>query len=386
MPLFCPVCLLLFLMSGCLAVDRTMPANIKADLTGLRIGNIVETASGDVIGMDELAARLSDVSIVYVGEIHTSEQDHKVQLQILETLSRGDQCVELGMEMFPVTAQPVLDRYIRSEITEDEFLKDVRWNDVWGFPYRLYRPLIDFQKKRCMPVLGLNAPNGVVKKIAHAGLGSLTPGERSQVARDFHLDDQRNRLRVQKEYTVHGKDAIKDFESFFEAQAAWEETMAQTLAERLEKTGCKCKIVVAVGQGHLSSRLGIPYLASTRKPHEYRTIVPVPIDYPNTTIDPELADYVVITDKSAPPEHRPMLGVTIRPAVLGRGVEILGVAEGSPAAAADLRKGDIIVSVDGSRVKTTEDVQRLLAHGGPHQKIAVERNGKEITITVTLGP
>jgi S1-C subfamily serine protease len=59
---------------------------------------------------------------------------------------------------------------------------------------------------------------------------------------------------------------------------------------------------------------------------------------------------------------------------------------GTAAAAADLRKGDIIVSVDGSPVKSAEDIQRFLAHGGPHYKIAVERNRKEMTITVTVRP
>ena len=235
-----------------------------------------------------------------------------------------------------------------------------------------------------MPVLGLNAPIKVVRKIGHNGLGSLTPGERSQVAREFHLDDPANRLRIRKEFMVHEKVTIKDFESFFEAQLAWEETMAQTLAQRLEQTGGKCTIVVAIGKGHLEAgRKGVPYLTRIRKPHEYRTVVPVPINYPFTTLDKDLADYVVITDKSEP-FHRPRLGVTIQPAASGRGVEILGILPGSPAALADLRKGDIILSVNGSPVKSVEEVQQALAGGGPDYKILVEREKKKITISVTI--
>jgi len=59
---------------------------------------------------------------------------------------------------------------------------------------------------------------------------------------------------------------------------------------------------------------------------------------------------------------------------------------GAPAAGADLRKGDIIVSLDGSPVKSAEEIQRLLAQGGPHHKVTVERNKKEMTITVTIEP
>lgn len=159
--------------------------------------------------------------------------------------------------------------------------------------------------------------------------------------------------------------------------------MAQTLAQRLQQTGGKCIIVVAVGKGHITDRLGVPYLTRIRKPHEYRTVAPVPINYPFSTLDPNLADYVVLTDKSAP-VHRPRLGVAIQPEASGRGVEIMGILPGSPAARSDLRKGDIIVSINGSPVKSVEEVQQALTRGGLDFKVVVERGNKKITITVTI--
>ena len=348
------------------------------------VGAVVETGTGKVLSMDELIGKLSNISVVYVGERHTSAEDHKIQLAVLQKLSQEGRCVELAMEMFPATAQPVMDRYIQGEMSQENFLKEVGWEEVWGFPYSLYRDLIDWQKEKRMPVIGLNAPNEVVKKIAHNGLSSLTPDERSQVAREFHLDDSANRNRIRKEYTVHEKDGIKDFESFFEAQLAWEETMAQTLALHLEKMDAKCKIVVAIGEGHISGRLGVPYLTFMRKPHKYSTVAPVPIDFPFSALDPNLADYVVITDKSEQ-FRRPRLGVIIQPAALGLGVEILAILPDTPAAAVHLRKGDIILSVDGSPVKSVEQVQQALAQGGPDHKLLVERNQKKITVTVTIG-
>lgn len=381
----CPICAALLLMAACSTAGGLLqPPSAPPGPAELHVGAVVETATGNVIDMDELIGKLSNASVVYVGEMHTSAEDHKIQLAVLQKLSQGGRCVELAMEMFPATAQPVLDRYVRGEMPQENFLKEVGWEEVWGFPYSLYRDLIDWQKQKRMPIIGLNAPDKVVRKIAHKGLGSLTPDERSQVAREFHLDDPANRDRIRKEYTVHEKSAIKDFQSFFEAQLAWEETMAQTLAERLEQTGGKCKIVVAIGEGHIRDRLGVPYLARLRKPHEYCTIAPVPIDYPSSTFDPNLADYIVITDKSEP-FHRPRLGVAIQPAASGRGVEILAILPDTPAAAAHLRKGDIILSVNGSPVKSVEEVQQALARGGSDQKVLIERDHKDITVTVTIG-
>ena len=380
----CPICVALFLMAACSTAGGLLqpPSSQSGRWSFSR--RVVETATGNVISMDELIGKLSNVSVVYVGEMHMSVEDHKIQLAVLQKLSQGGRCVELAMEMFPATAQPVLDRYVRGEMSQEDFLKEVRWEEDWGFPYSLYRDLIDWQKQKRMPIICLNAPNKVVRKIAHNGLGSLTPDERSQVAREFHFDDSANRVRIRKEYTVHEKDGIKDFQSFFEAQLAWEETMAQTLAERLEQTEGKCKIVVAIGEGHISDRLGVPYLARLRKPHEYITIAPVPIDYPSSTLDPNMADYIVITDKSEP-FHRPRLGVAIQPAASGRGVEILSILPDSPAAAANLRKGDIILSVNGLPVKSVEEVRQALARGGSDHKVLIERDHKNITVTVTIG-
>ena len=380
----CPICAALSLIAACSTAGKlTRPAAAQGNPLQLQVGAVLETATGNVISMDELIGKISKASVVYVGETHTSMEDHRIQLEVLQKLSVEGGCVELGMEMFPATAQPILDRYIEGQMSQEDFLKEVEWQENWGFPYSLYRGLVDWQKQKRMPVLGLNAPNRIVSKIARGGLDSLTPDERSQVARHFHLDDPVNRERIRKAYSEHEKGKIKDFESFFEAQLTWEETMAQTIVERLKQTA-PCRImVVAIGKGHLNDRLGVPYLAQLRKPHEYKTIAPVPIDYPFCTIDPNLADYVVITDKSEPP-HGPRLGVTIQPGPSTGGVEILTVLPDSPAAAARLRKGDIVLSIDGSPVKSVGEVQQALARGGPDYKLLVVRDRKSITITVTI--
>ena len=159
------------------------------------------------------------------------------------------------MEMFPVAAQPILDRYIRGEITEENFLKEVAWEEVWGFPYSLYRDLIDWQKEKRMPVLGLNAPIKVVRKIGHNGLGSLTPDERSQVAREFHLDDPANRLRIRKEYT--GRTRRRDDQRFRillrGAARLGGDNGSNPCPASGDRQEAKCKIVVAIGKGPSST-------------------------------------------------------------------------------------------------------------------------------------
>jgi S1-C subfamily serine protease len=63
-------------------------------------------------------------------------------------------------------------------------------------------------------------------------------------------------------------------------------------------------------------------------------------------------------------------------------VEIVEVVEGSPAAAAGLRPGDIIVAIDGERVSLPKDIQRkMLADAiGTPTTIDVVREGTTLTV------
>lgn len=70
---------------------------------------------------------------------------------------------------------------------------------------------------------------------------------------------------------------------------------------------------------------------------------------------------------------------------LGRPVPTAGVGAvqpGSPAAAAGLAAGDLIVSVDGTPTASFADIQRLVVgHPGVKLPIVVERAGKRLTLT-----
>ncbi|MCL2002912.1 MAG: trypsin-like peptidase domain-containing protein [Oscillospiraceae bacterium] len=88
---------------------------------------------------------------------------------------------------------------------------------------------------------------------------------------------------------------------------------------------------------------------------------------------------------------RPLLGVTYQDAPpdgskAPKGVYIAEVADGSPAAKAGVKPGDVILSFNGER--TTGGAELLLALNalrvGAVAPITVYRNGEEITLTVTL--
>ncbi len=93
---------------------------------------------------------------------------------------------------------------------------------------------------------------------------------------------------------------------------------------------------------------------------------------------------------------RPTLGIAVVPphaamrvrAAAGlperEGLLVRGVAEGSPADAAGLARGDLIVAAAGSPITSVDDLHRALDVAGPSVELVVVRGTEERTVTVTL--
>lgn len=82
---------------------------------------------------------------------------------------------------------------------------------------------------------------------------------------------------------------------------------------------------------------------------------------------------------------RVVLGVTVSEG--NAGVTIVSIASGSGADAADLRAGDVFVSLDGAPIDTTDDLGAAIGarRAGDRVSIVVRRDGADVTVTATLG-
>jgi serine protease Do len=70
-----------------------------------------------------------------------------------------------------------------------------------------------------------------------------------------------------------------------------------------------------------------------------------------------------------------------------KGALVSGITADSPAAKADLRQGDVILSYDGKAVKKMRNLPRLVAgtRAGETAKIELWRDGKKKTVSITIG-
>jgi S1-C subfamily serine protease len=82
---------------------------------------------------------------------------------------------------------------------------------------------------------------------------------------------------------------------------------------------------------------------------------------------------------------RPLPPMAARIVGRGRGVEVTEVVDGSPSALGGIRRGDIVVAVDGVAIEDVTDLQRLMTRDriGRSTSITVLRANGETTLDVT---
>jgi len=260
-------------------------------------GRIIDLKEGKSISFEQLIDKLQSEELIFVGEVHDNPEHHLIQVQILQALMARYGPVTVAMEFFDESRQPVLDRYLEEEVSETVFLKDVEWDKGWSYPYHFYRPIIFLSKEKGRALLGINAPNNIVRKVARSGLDSLTPEERDQVAKEINLDNQAHRDYLREVFKKHSRHhQIKSFDYFYQAQCVWEETMAENIARYL--TDNKGKMVVFTGNGHITNRYGIPERVLRRLKVSLATILLYPLT-DRTIMNEKMADYIWLTSDSS---------------------------------------------------------------------------------------
>lgn len=103
---------------------------------------------------------------------------------------------------------------------------------------------------------------------------------------------------------------------------------------------------------------------------------------PSNTVQRVVED--LLAGKSVPHAY---LGVAVGVNANGTGAVVGTVRSGSPAEAAGLRSGDVIVAVDGKSIASADALTSAIAALQPGDKatLRVQRGGSTLTLTVTLG-
>jgi uncharacterized iron-regulated protein len=288
------VFLSLLASGGCSVKRPLMPA--MATIQGIPgrfdLDQVVETSTGEVLSFEQLMDLSGEKDLVFVGEVHDNPDHHLIEVQILQALLARHGPLTVAMEFFQKPQQSILDEYMKGAIDEKQFLEKVNWRETWGFDYHFYRPLLLAVKAAGGRILAINAPREIIRKVARSGLDSLPQNERAQLATRIDLTDKQHREYLLQIYRQHTHQDLKNFEYFYQAQCAWEDTMAESIANELKMH--KREVIAFTGNGHITQKFGIPDRVQSRIPVSLATIGLLPLDGP-TEVEPASADFVWLT-------------------------------------------------------------------------------------------
>ncbi len=242
---------------------------------------IVDMLLGEPVTMDEMLEDLSKARIVYLGEVHSIKRHHELQLEIFRRMSDGTgpglgprgMRPALGMEMFTREQQDALDRWLAGKADLGALIRDLggeHWTNI-----RDYEEVLLTARDRKVRILGLNAPDRLVKRVARVGLAGLSPEELAQIPPDTdQISPQLDRL-LRLRLRVHKAFEKRSLDSIVLAQAVRDATMARSISRYLDsEAGRDRTVVVIAGAGHVNYGLGIPERVLRTHKLPYRIVIP----------------------------------------------------------------------------------------------------------------
>ena len=314
------------------------------------------------LGTDKLAAQVADRRVVLIGETHVRYDHHLNQLALLRALYERHPVMAIGLEYFPRAVQAHLDDFVEKRIDEQEMLRATDYFGNWGYDYRLYAPILRFAREHEIPLVALNVPREIPSAVVKVGIDGLTPEQRALAPKEIEPADEAYRGRLKKEYDAHGSAAPGSLDHFVEAQLVWDEGMAESAAMFLEAHP-EMPMAVLAGSGHLMFGSGIPMRLARRTGASYAIVL-----NNEDGLTAAMADFVMLGEEQELPAAG-ILGVRMHD---GDGeCSISGLVRGSAGAKAGLKKGDVLVSVDGVEVHRSDDVKLALWDKAPGDRVQV---------------
>jgi len=319
------------------------------------------------LAIDKLAAQLESKRVVFAGETHNRYDHHLNQLEIFKLLHERDPNLAIGVEYFQQPFQQQVDDYIAGRTSEQEFLRATDYFKNWGYDYRLYAPIFRYAREQHIPVRALNVPNELPEAVAKVGVSGLSEKQRAYLPRDREPADEAYRARLRTAFQAHGPSKPGDFEHFVEAQLVWDEGMAESAAAYLDANPGR-RMVILTGSGHVAFGSGIPKRLERRTHATYAIVLSS-----GEAMESHMADYLLLSEKrELPPAGA--LGVNLEDK--NGECRIKSLSPSGAGEKAGLKKGDVLLAVDGQAVKAVADVRLALWDKKPGDRVRIKLRRK----------
>jgi len=360
----------------------------------VRLDGITDTATGEVVSAGELARRLGDARVLFIGEEHTNGEFHRAQLRVIEALTAAGRKVIVGLEMFPWTTTAPLERWSRGELTEAQFLDESKWYESWSHHWNGYREIFLFARDHKLRMVGINAPREVVRNVRNGGLESLDAATRQRMPPKIDISSAEHRQLVQSYFEaddpLHSKMSPEQAEGLYQAQVTWDSAMGWNAGQALSTPADPKEIVVVlIGSGHAAYGLGAERQLAPHFKGRIASLIPVTVrdgdGKPVPSVNAAYANYVWGVPWTAQPTD-PVLGVSLMGRLGKEPSKVIQIDAGSTADQFGIKVGDLLRELDGVKITDTTTLQRKLGdyRWGDAATLVLERDGKPQTIQIVF--
>jgi aminopeptidase N len=366
----------------------------------LSSGKVMATAEGVEVDIPTLVRHNLAADVFMIGEYHDSYACHAWQKEFIEALAKGHPRLVVGFEFFNRSDDPALELYLAEKISEDELLKKTGWYLRSSLNFAYTRLVLETVKKLGLKAVGLNVPRELISRVAKKGFASLSAEEKA-IFPGVESGDAEHEFFVRSTLGEFAVQVPFWFRNVYAAQKCWDTVMAESLRlalARPENRGCKG--VIIAGSAHVAYGLGIPW-RYRRQDRRARILTLVPVT-------------VAAKKKEGGEEENPMVkalaGQMPPAAVFSRGLadavfavaaeekpyfadagfsgkmnvdglyEIERVGKETPAEKQGLKKGDIVLAVDGVPVKTLDGLRLVLAQKNWNDALSLDIR-KKVALT-----
>ncbi|HEV8335656.1 MAG TPA: ChaN family lipoprotein [Candidatus Polarisedimenticolia bacterium] len=109
-----------------------------------------------VSSLDDLIVTCVKSDIIYIGDYHALASAQAFEARLLAEIASRSDGAALCVEMVFGRQQRILDRYMKEEISEEEFLRRIRYDLEWGYDWEAFRPIFEAAKEYGLPVFGID--------------------------------------------------------------------------------------------------------------------------------------------------------------------------------------------------------------------------------------
>lgn len=147
---------------------------------------ITRTSDGHNVTMTQMVAETANSDVVLIGESHNNRDHHDLELALIRSLWEKNRDLAIGLEMFQSDSQQALDDWTEGRMNETAFQAVFTKN--WSLDWDMYRGIFLFAREKRIPMIALNVPMEIVRKVAHHGFASLTDEERRNLPQGTSCD------------------------------------------------------------------------------------------------------------------------------------------------------------------------------------------------------